>query len=123
MNRYLFFILLFTCLSATGIFGQKHSFDSNPPQTVIKEVRNENGKLYELIITLPPDYQPENEYIVLYYLDAWWLRDLVPGCYRIKNLSNKTLANNMHEVILVGISSVGNETDWNRQRNMDYTPI
>ena len=32
------------------------------------------------------------------------------------------MTNNMSEVILVGISSIGNEIDWNRQRNMDYTP-
>lgn len=122
MSRCFLFIFLFISLFSTDIFAQNHSFDSNLPQTIIKKVKNDTGKLYELIITLPPDYHSENEYSVLYYLDAWWLRDLVPGCYRIKSLSNKSLANNMHDVILVGISSVGNEIDWNRQRNMDYTP-
>ena len=28
----------------------------------------------------------------------------------------------MDQVILVGISSIGNETDWHRQRNRDFTP-
>ena len=55
-------------------------------------------------------------------MDAWWLKDLVMGCYRIKSLASKTISNNLEEVILVGISSVGDERAWNRQRNMDFTP-
>ncbi len=104
------------------IHAQKHEFNSNEPQTLIKEIKRANGELYNLIITLPPDLKPEKEYKILYYLDAWWLKDLVSGCYRIKSLSNKTLANNMDELILVGISSTGNEQAWNKQRLMDFTP-
>ncbi|GAB2490460.1 alpha/beta hydrolase [Algoriphagus taiwanensis] len=122
MNRSIFFFLLPLALFQSEIFAQNHSFESNLPQTVTKEIKNSAGKSYELIITLPPDYQAEKEYPVMYYLDAWWLRDLVPGCYRVKSLSNKSLSNTMLDVILVGISSVGNEVDWNRQRNMDFTP-
>ena len=115
-------ILLFFVLLPSLVSGQNHTFDSSQPTTITKEITRETGKVYEVIITLPPDYQANKEYQVLYYLDAWWLRDLVQGCYRIKSLSNKSLANNMEELILVGISSVGNEEDWNRQRNMDFTP-
>lgn len=122
MNRGILIIFLTITFVTNTLVAQNHSFDSNLPQTIVKEAKSETGKLYELIITLPPDYQVEKEYDVLYYLDAWWLRDLVPGCYRVKSLSNKSLANNMRDVVLVGISSVGNEIDWNRQRNMDYTP-
>lgn len=104
------------------IYAQKHGFDSNQPQTIVEEIKRDNGQLYNLFITLPADFNPEKEYKILYYLDAWWLNDLVKGCYRIKSLSNKSLANNMVELILVGISSVGNERAWNKQRNMDFTP-
>jgi len=109
-------------LSVIEIHAQMHQFDSNEPQTVTKEIKRDNGQCYKLIITLPSDYKPEKEYKILYYLDAWWLNDLVQGCYRLKALSNKSLANNMDELILVGIASVGNEKDWNKQRNMDFTP-
>jgi len=115
----LFISLLFT---VTKVQAQKHEFDSTEPETIIKEIKRDNEQLYKLIITLPPDFNPEKDYKILYYLDAWWLNELVPGCYRLKALSNKSLANNMDELILVGVSSVGNEEDWNRQRNMDFTP-
>lgn len=119
----LFTVLLFPLLFiVTDIHAQKYTFDSSSPVTVIQQVKNRDGKPYELTITLPPDYQPENEYKILYYLDAWWLKDLVPGCYRLKSLSNKSTENNLDELILVGISSIGNDEDWNRQRNMDFTP-
>lgn len=119
----LFSMVLFSFLFVVSdIQAQKHEFDSNPPQTLIKEIKRANGEFYNLIITLPPDFKPEKEYKILYYLDAWWLKDLVSGCYRIKALSNKTLANNMDELILVGIESVGNEKAWNKQRLMDFTP-
>ncbi|GMQ29761.1 alpha/beta hydrolase [Algoriphagus confluentis] len=122
MNKSLFLLLFSLAWFPSEIFAQTHSFSSNPPTTVTKEVKNAAGLAYELIITLPPDYQAEKEYPVLYYLDAWWLSELVTGCYRLSSLSNKALANNMLDIILVGISSVGNEKDWNKQRNWDYTP-
>lgn len=103
-------------------YGQKYTFDSSAPKTVIQQVKSKDGIPYELTITLPPDYDPENEYKILYYLDAWWFKDLIPGCYRLKSLSNKSVENNLEELILVGISSVGTDEDWNRQRNMDFTP-
>ncbi len=101
---------------------QNHTFDSVEPTTVTREIKRDNGQLYNLIITLPFDYQKGKEYKILYYLDAWWLKDLVSGCYRLLSLSNKTTTNNMEDVILVGISSVGDERAWNLQRNMDFTP-
>lgn len=101
---------------------QKHSFDSVEPISVTKQIKRDNGQLYNLIITLPLGYQAEKEYKILYYLDAWWLENLVKGCYRLLSLSNKTKSNNMEDVILVGISSVGDEGAWNLQRNMDFTP-
>ncbi len=114
--------MLSLLLVVTDIHAQKHLFDSVEPSTIIKEIKNELGQPYNLIITLPADYQTDKEYKILYYLDAWWLKDLVMGCYRIKSLSAKTIANNMEDVILVGVSSVGDEKAWNRQRNMDFTP-
>lgn len=122
MNPYSFLVILTIFFTASLSHAQKYTFDSVEPTTVIKEIKRDNGQLYNLIITLPFDYQKEKEYKILYYLDAWWLKDLVTGGYRILSLSNKTKTNNMEDVILVGISSVGDERAWNRQRNMDFTP-
>lgn len=114
--------ILLLLLVSSNSHAQNYGFDSNQPQSIVEEIKRDNGQLYKLFITLPPDFNPEKEYKILYYLDAWWLEDLVTGCYRLKSLSNKSLTNNMDELILVGISSVGNERAWNKQRNMDFTP-
>jgi len=106
----------------SGTQNQVLEFDNNEPQTTIKQIKRSDGQLYNIIITLPSGYQPEKEYKILYYLDAYWLQDLVEGSYRIKYLNNKSLSISIDDVILVGISSVGNEYDWNLQRTMDFTP-
>lgn len=122
MMKKLFFIVLLFSLTIKVIKAQKYAFDSVQPTTVTQSITNEKGQPYELIITLPIAYQAEKEYKILYYLDAWWLKDLVMGCYRINSLSTKTKANKIDDVILVGISAVGSEIEFNRQRNMDFTP-
>uniref|UniRef100_UPI0035933D70 alpha/beta hydrolase n=1 Tax=Aquiflexum sp. TaxID=1872584 RepID=UPI0035933D70 len=122
MNKYSFLLIITIFYTASQSHAQNYTFDSVEPTTDTREIKRGNGQLYNLIITLPLDYQKEKEYKILYYLDAWWLKDLVSGCYRILSLSNKTKSNNMEDVILVGISSVGDEQAWNRQRNMDFTP-
>lgn len=117
MRKIFFLVLIPFLLETTAAKSQGLPFDTKEPQTNILDIKNENGKPYRLVVTLPSGYQDGKEYKVLYYLDAWWLKDLVTGCYRIKSMSS-----NMDELILVGISSVGDEKTWNQQRNMDFTP-
>ncbi|MEM6799810.1 MAG: alpha/beta hydrolase-fold protein [Bacteroidota bacterium] len=117
MKRIAILSLLILSMSAFTLWGQENQPDSYQAKTLFKEVKNEAGQAYELVITLPATFTKERPYKVLYYIDAWWLSDLVKGSYRIHRLTKK-----MEEVILVGISLEGDEDDWNRQRNRDYTP-
>ena len=117
MSKNLLLLSLALILIVSQSKSQSISPESNPPQTIIKQLNNDKGQAYELAITLPSAYQPEKEYKILYYLDAYWLQDMVRGCYQLKSMSSE-----MDQVILVGILSVGNEKDWHQQRNMDYTP-
>jgi len=91
MYKLLLSMSVLFVLLGTDIHAQKRKFDSNEPKTITKEIKRDSGQSYKLIITLPSDYRPEREYKILYYLDAWWLQDLVMGCYRLKSLSNKSL--------------------------------
>ncbi|MCS4435890.1 alpha/beta hydrolase [Aquiflexum gelatinilyticum] len=117
MYKKLLFLSMALIMIVSQSKSQSISPENSPPQTIIKQLKNDKGAPYELAITLPSAYQPEKEYKILYYLDAYWLQDMVRGCYRLKAMSSE-----MEEVILVGILSVGNEKDWHKQRNMDYTP-
>ncbi len=111
-------LLLFTfVLCAPSAVSQGLTFTEEVPRTVTTDLKSEAGHDYRLIITLPSGFEAKNEYKVLYYVDAWWLEDLVEGAYRLKDLSTQ-----MDKVILVGISSIGNEPEWHRQRNRDFTP-
>lgn len=85
--------------------------------TTSYELYNEDSTAYHLIVNIPPDYHKDSIYPVLYYLDAWWLYGHVTGSYGTHYLTKEKKG-----VILVGISSVGDEVDWNRQRNLDFTP-
>jgi predicted alpha/beta superfamily hydrolase len=72
---------------------------------------------YVIKITFPPNYDGENNYNVLYYLDAWFISDIVTGSYNILNRCEY-----VEDIILIGISIEGNEFDFNKQRIMDFTP-
>ena len=117
MKRIIVLSVLFLILSIKSIQGQEEDRHKNELETIIKEVESDEGKKYELIITLPINYNDERTYKTLYYLDGWWLSDLVKGSYRINYLTKE-----MEEVILVGLSIKGDEDAWNKQRNKDYTP-
>ena len=113
----IFILSFFLLLSFYYLSAQKGKRNPHQTQTLVKAVKSESGKDYQLIITLPADFDAAKRYKVLYYLDGWWLSDLVKGSYRIHSLTKK-----MEDLILVGISLEGDEDDWNRQRNQDYTP-
>ncbi|BAO56187.1 putative esterase [Nonlabens marinus S1-08] len=78
---------------------------------------SEQGKNYLIKVQLPITYQDSIDYPVLYYLDAWWLEDSVVGAFTLLQGSRKVRA-----AILVGISTTGNEYEFNKQRTRDYTP-
>jgi predicted alpha/beta superfamily hydrolase len=85
--------------------------------TEIYELKSEQGQQYKLKVTLPPDYDGSKTYQTLYYLDAWWLSEIVSGTYAILHIDQK-----INPVVLVGISLDGDEKDWNVQRTLDFTP-
>jgi len=72
---------------------------------------------YLIYVTTPPGYEPGKRYPVVYYLDAWWLRDVVRGAYGMARVTGK-----VEPVLLVGISVPGDEDAWHRHRNADFTP-
>lgn len=72
---------------------------------------------YVIKITFPPNYDIGINYNVLYYLDAWFISDVVTGSYNILNRCEY-----VEDVVLIGISIEGNEFDFNKQRIMDFTP-
>ena len=103
--------LLFSCVQ---LYGQKTGYGSSTTEHTI--ISNE-GNQYKLKVTFPAEYNLSESYKTLYYLDAWWLSELVLGSYAILNLTNS-----VEDVVLVGISLEGSELDWNTQRNRDFTP-
>ncbi|WP_127846577.1 alpha/beta hydrolase [Psychroflexus aestuariivivens] len=80
------------------------------------EISSENQD-YLIKITFPPNYDNKRSYNVLYYLDAWFISDLVTGSYNVLNRCEY-----VEDIVLIGISIEGNEFDFNKQRVMDFTP-
>lgn len=117
MKKRLIQSIILLILSSMQLQAQEETRTEYGSKTLVEEIKNNENRTYKLLITLPPNYNSEETYKVLYYLDAWWLGDMVKGAYGI-NL----IANEAEKVIMVGISSTGNEDEWNTQRNMDFTP-
>jgi predicted alpha/beta superfamily hydrolase len=101
------------CFAQTKSISISHS--GNFTETF--QLLSEDSTSYSIDVTLPYNYQVGESYPVLYYLDAWWLDELIKGSYKIANRSKKVAS-----VILVGIYREGNEDAWHRQRNYDLTP-
>ncbi|WP_179318004.1 alpha/beta hydrolase [Winogradskyella undariae] len=80
------------------------------------KISSENQE-YLIKITFPPNYDNKKSYNVLYYLDAWFISDIVTGSYNVLNRCEYT-----EDIVLIGISIEGNEFDFNKQRVMDFTP-
>lgn len=118
MKQLLIVSTLLLITSFTTLLSQEEIPHPTNSKTITKELQSREGKTYQIIITLPENYKQEKTYKVLYYLDAWWLSELIRGNYRINSLTNKT-----EELILVGISIDGDEAAWHNQRNKDYTPF
>lgn len=107
-------ITIIILLNSISSLGQVSDYGS---KTEIHNLSSKDDKMYSVKVTLPPNYDNNKEYETLYYLDSWWLSELVLGTFAILNLSEK-----IEDVILIGITIRGNLKDWNIQRTMDFTP-
>jgi predicted alpha/beta superfamily hydrolase len=105
--------LILICFSSS-IFAQEFNTKS---KTNKYKLVSEQKYEYEVIVTIPPYYDDSKNYKTLYYLDAWWLEDIVKGNY---TLLNRTKA--VEEIILVGISINGSSEEFTKQRTRDDTP-
>jgi predicted alpha/beta superfamily hydrolase len=101
------------CLSNL-IYGQDTNLQSKTYKHLLVSEQNIE---YKIIVTLPPNYDNSKTYQTLYYLDAWWLEDIIKGNY---NILNRVKA--VEQIVLVGISIDGTPDQFTKQRTRDYTP-
>ncbi|MGZ2371685.1 alpha/beta hydrolase [Ancylomarina sp. YFZ004] len=109
----IYLVFIFAILFVSPVSGQKLRESNN---TEFHKISSEKQD-YTLKVTLPPNFDQEENYSVLYYLDAWFLSDIVTGSYNVLNRCEY-----VEDVVLVGITIEGSELDFNTQRNMDFTP-
>jgi len=84
-------------------------------ETITHKSSSKDRAEYVLKITFPRDYNVDEAYKTMYYLDAYWLTDIMLGCYTILDLCAY-----VEDVVFVGISLDGSEKDWNTRIIMDY---
>ena len=109
-----FTISIIILLNSFAVLGQVSDYGS---KTESYNLSSRDGQEYMINVTLPRNYDSQKEYKTLYYLDSWWLSELIIGTFAILNLSEK-----IEDVILIGITINGNLKDWNIQRTLDFTP-
>ncbi|CAL2102996.1 Alpha/beta hydrolase [Tenacibaculum sp. 190130A14a] len=109
-------VLVFLFLSL-GLFAQITHQTPLGAKTISHKIYSKNKKEYVLNITFPRNYDAKKNYKSLYYLDAFWLKDLTLGSYTILELCDY-----VEDVVFVGISLNGSQEDWHKQRDLDFTP-
>jgi len=112
--RIIFLTFLLVLSNNLILFSQVSDYGS---KTTIYNISSNEKKEYKLKVTLPKNYNENKAYKTLYYLDGWWLSELVLGSYAVLSVTE-----NVEDIILVGISIDGNVLDWNIQRTYDFTP-
>lgn len=112
--------LVFYCLAlvlSTSSLAQDSYRSEYNATTSTQTIQHENGLTYKVKITTPPNYDKDTRYHVVYYLDSWWLSEIILGANALSYLSKNTAP-----LIMVGISAQGDQATWHKQRTFDYTP-
>jgi predicted alpha/beta superfamily hydrolase len=78
-----------------------------------------SGRDHELTVSLPDSYDrsPDKRYPVLYFMDAYWDMPLLAAIH-----DNLVWDNVLPELIMVGFSYPGEQTDYGDLRGLDLTP-
>ncbi|WP_452597261.1 alpha/beta hydrolase [Pontimicrobium sp. MEBiC01747] len=97
-----------------NVFGQETELGY---KTENHKISSQDKDEYILKVTFPRNYSTDKKYKTLYYLDAYWLTEITLGSYTILDFCDY-----VENVVFVGISLNGNEKDWHKQRDMDFTP-
>jgi predicted alpha/beta superfamily hydrolase len=75
------------------------------------------SKNYKLEITTPPGFDKSKKYKTVYYLDGWYLSELI-----VWTSASLHMGECVKDIVTIGISGQGNRQDFNTQRNFDFTP-
>jgi predicted alpha/beta superfamily hydrolase len=104
-------ILSILIVLIVGAYGQnlKHEFEINSISV--------EGETYPIEVVLPDEYDSTLRYPVLYVTDWWFYSHYDLHVHKL--LSEYNL---IDPIIIVGIGTIGDRTDWSMERRRDLTP-
>lgn len=104
-------LVIFMLLIGNNICGQygRYNFEIKA-----KSVEDE---IYPIEILVPDDYDPSFAYPIVYCTDWWYFLEYESES--VDHLKANLLAK---QIIIVGIGTIGNRTDWSLERLRDFTP-
>lgn len=99
------------CASNSICFGQNQNYQFEFKSKSVEE------EIYPIEVLLPVDFDSTKRYPVVYFTDWWFYNH-----YDLK--VNKVLSdyNLIEPIIIVGIGTIGDRADWNKERRRDLTP-
>ena len=101
--------LLFVSIAISYSQNQIHQFE-------IKS-KSVEGEIYPIEITLPDGYDSTKKYPIVYFTDAWFGSHSFSGTYK-----RLRMAGVIEPIIVVGIGTIGDMSDWRMERLRDLTP-
>ncbi len=117
LKKHVCILLLILIISSYSYAQKKHVTLTN---THFIELKSElTDRAHELIIFLPGSYhnQRDNEYPVLYFMDAYWDMPLLNAIH-----GQLVWDNVIPEMIMVGFSYPGENANYGDLRTRDFTP-
>ena len=110
-------ILLFQILAVVLLFDSSMGYCQNKKLQFEIESESVPGEVYPIEVILPDDYDSDNRYPMVYFTDWWFSAQTGPLVY-----NRLRLAGVIEPIIIVGIGTSGDMTDWRMERWRDLTP-
>lgn len=111
MKHSVFAIILSILVSNTIVYSQsqKVQFELNS--------RSVADEIYPIEVILPDAYDSTKQYPIVYFTDWWFYLQYDLQLHNLLRDYNIT-----EPFIIVGIGTIGERTDWNKERRRDLTP-
>ena len=108
-----FIIILGSCF----LVSYSISYSQNQKQQFEIKSKSVEAEIYPIEITLPDGYDSTKQYPIVYFTDAWFGSQSFSSTYK-----RLRMVGVIEPIIVVGIGTNGDMTDWRMERLRDLTP-
>lgn len=95
----------------------RYRYELNRKYKYELKAKSVEEEIYLIEVLVPDDYDSTRRYPIVYITDWWYYREYAPQFFRVFARNNV-----ITPIIIVGIATLGDRTDWREERLRDLTP-